>query len=60
MTEDWYTLKERLDDTTERWKRADDPEAKDLLGADVRELEWLVEIAAERDPDSPRDPSRHL
>lgn len=59
MTEAWQTLKDRLDDATARWKRADDPEEKGLLGADVRELERLLEIAAE-DPDSPREPSRHL
>lgn len=60
MTEDWHTLKQRLDEKTERWKRTDDPEAKELLGADVRELERLVEIAAAQDPDVPKDPPRQL
>jgi hypothetical protein len=53
-------LKQQLSETTERWKIAQDPEAKDLLGADVRELERLIEIAAEQDPDLPREPPRDL
>lgn len=60
MTGDWKALRQRLDEATDRWKRSDDPEAKVMHGADVRELERLVEIAADQDPDAPIEPSRHL
>jgi hypothetical protein len=60
MMEDRHTLKRRLAETTELWKIAADPEAKDLLGADVRELERLMEIAAEQNADLAREPLRDL
>ena len=47
-------LKRKLDEATARHKRTTDPEEKHLLGADVRELERLVEIASEEPPDPPR------
>jgi hypothetical protein len=47
-------LKRKLDEATALHKRTTDPEEKHLLGADVRELERLVEIASEEAPDLPR------
>lgn len=47
--------KQRLDEATARYKRATDPEEKHLLGADVRELERIVEIWSEE----AHDPSRN-
>lgn len=48
-------LKRKLDEATARHKRTTDPEERHLLGADVRELERLVEIASEEAPDRPRN-----
>jgi hypothetical protein len=59
MNEHWQNLKKQLDETTERWKRAADPETKDLLGGDVRELERLIEIAAAQDTEA-KEPLRIL
>ena len=38
MADDWMELKRKLAETTERLKRADDPEERYDLGGDVREL----------------------
>lgn len=46
MTDDPAELKRRLDETTARLRRADDPDDRYALGGDVRELEKQVEIAA--------------
>jgi hypothetical protein len=53
MTSDWQALKQRLDEATDRLKRAADPETKAIMGERVRELERLVELAAEADPAAP-------
>jgi hypothetical protein len=50
MTREWKELKQRLEEATDRLERATDPEAKSMLGERVRELERLVELAAEADP----------
>ena len=47
-------LKRKFDEATALHKRTTDPDEKHLRGADVRELERLVEIAAEEAPDLPR------
>lgn len=47
-------LKRRLDEATERLKRAKDPDERYALGGDVRELEKQVEIVAGPDADPPR------
>ncbi|MDB5505302.1 MAG: hypothetical protein JWR89_5204, partial [Tardiphaga sp.] len=60
MTGDRTELKKRLVEATRLFESAGDVEEKALLGSDVRELERLVEIAADQDPGSPRDPSRTL
>jgi hypothetical protein len=60
MSDDHDNLKRKLVEETRRFEQETDVEEKDLLGADVRELERLVEIEADKDPDSPIEPSRHL
>jgi hypothetical protein len=50
----WRELKRKLEEATERRRLATNPEERDLLGRDVRELERLVEIAATQDPDMPQ------
>jgi hypothetical protein len=54
MTDALTELKARLVEVTRRFENAGDLQEKALLGADVRELERLVEIAAAGDPESPR------
>ena len=56
MTTDPDKLKQKLDETTERLKRADNSADRYALGGDVRELEKQVEIAEGPDPDPPRHP----
>jgi hypothetical protein len=46
--DDLLDLKRRLIEATRQFDTASDVEEKALLGADVRELERLVEIASER------------
>jgi hypothetical protein len=53
MSGEWEDLKQRLDEATDRLKRATDPEAKSMLGERVRERERLLELAAEADPTAP-------
>jgi hypothetical protein len=60
MTGDRTELKRKLVEMTRRFERATDADAKDLLGGDVRELERQVEIAADQDPDLPKEPPRYL
>jgi hypothetical protein len=50
MGGDRTELKKRLVEATRLFESAGDIEEKALLGADVRELERLVEIAADQDP----------
>jgi hypothetical protein len=52
-------LKRKLAEATRRFEQSGDTEEKALLGADVRELEKQVEIAANQEPDA-RDPPRPL
>lgn len=53
MADNWLELKGKLFDATRRFEQAG-IEEKTFLGADVRELEKLVELASEEDPDPPR------
>jgi hypothetical protein len=46
--DDLLDLKRRLLEATRQFDTSSDVEEKALLGADVRELERLVEIAAEK------------
>jgi hypothetical protein len=49
-------LKKKLDVATERMKGCRDPATREQLTEDVRELERLVQIAAEGDrPEAPRE-----
>ena len=43
-------MERRLDEATDRLEWAPDPEAKELLRRNVRELERPVELAAKADP----------
>lgn len=46
LADGWLDLRRRLAEATDRFEAAGDNPEKTLLGADVRELERLVEIAA--------------
>jgi hypothetical protein len=52
MTGDRTELKARLVEATRRFENAGDLEEKALLGADVREIEKLVEMASDEEPDA--------
>jgi hypothetical protein len=57
VPEELNVLKRKLKDATDLHKRTTDSDEKHWLGADVRELERLVEIASKDAPDLPR--SKH-